>query len=220
MDEFVLPAAGFERDDGLREPRLREPLPGSIEDASDEWLMVIFARGGHEASAAFAALFQRYKQRLFGFFGRRVADVAQAEELTQECFLAVIRGAARYEPEALFRTYLYAIALRMVQAHRRKTLFRGMFFGVAQDEPMEASHLDAEIALRQAIGRLNRLDREVLMLREYEELNYVEIAGLLTIPVNTVRSRLFRARMALREILAARASEDMSAGLRRSEERI
>ena len=65
--------------------------------------------------------------------------------------------------------------------------------------------IDAELSLRQAVGRLKRLDREILLLREFEQLSYAEIAGLLRLPVNTVRSRLFRARMALRDLLDAPA---------------
>jgi RNA polymerase sigma-70 factor (ECF subfamily) len=55
--------------------------------------------------------------------------------------------------------------------------------------------------VRQAVERLEASEREVLLLREFEELSYDEIAKILHAPVNTVRSRLFRARMALREIL-------------------
>ena len=199
--------------------QVRPGVDGAAAEDSDEELMAAYARG---ASGAFGQLYARYKQPIFGFFRRRVLDEAQAEELAQECFLAVIRGAARYEPEALFRTYLYAIALKMVRAHRRKALFRGMFFGVAESrhEPAEANHLDAEIALRQAVGRLDRTDREVLMLREYEELSYAEIAELLGLPLNTVRSRLFRARMALREMLSAPVAETLGTRLTHSEERI
>jgi RNA polymerase sigma-70 factor (ECF subfamily) len=62
---------------------------------------------------------------------------------------------------------------------------------------------DNAIWVRQAVERLDAPEREVLLLREFEELSYDEIAKILRAPVNTVRSRLFRARMALREILAA-----------------
>jgi RNA polymerase sigma-70 factor, ECF subfamily len=55
--------------------------------------------------------------------------------------------------------------------------------------------------VRRALEHLEKADREVLMLREYEQLSYSEIAGILRLPVNTVRSRLFRARMALKEKL-------------------
>jgi RNA polymerase sigma-70 factor (ECF subfamily) len=171
---------------------------------SDEQLMVAFSRGSTDA---FSELFSRYKQPLFGFFRRRVADPAQAEELTQETFLAVLRASSRYEPSALFRTYLYAIGFKILSAHRRKAAFRATFLGVVAGirEPALQNSIAAEVLLRQAVGKLERLDREILLLREFEELSYAEIAELLSLPLNTVRSRLFRARMALRDLLAAPA---------------
>ncbi len=59
--------------------------------------------------------------------------------------------------------------------------------------------------MRDAIRKLEVVDREILLLREFEQLSYGEIAELLKLPVNTVRSRLFRARMALRELLLEKA---------------
>jgi len=186
---------------------------------TDEQLMVAFSRGSTEA---FSELFSRYKQPVFGFFRRRVADPAQAEELAQETFLAILRASSRYEPRALFRTYLYAIGLKILGAHRRKTAFRATFLGAAAEfrEPASLANADAELFLRQAVGKLERLDREILLLREFEELSYSEIAALLRLPVNTVRSRLFRARVALRELLAAPVAKLPSPELIESEERV
>jgi RNA polymerase sigma-70 factor (ECF subfamily) len=186
---------------------------------SDEQLMVAFSRGSTDA---FSQLFSRYKQPLFGFFRRRVADPAQAEELTQETFLAVLRASSRYEPRALFRTYLYAIGFKILSAHRRKTAFRATFLGVVAGvrEPAMQNSIDAEVWLRQAVGKLERLDREILLLREFEELSYTEIAELLNLPLNTVRSRLFRARMALRDLLAAPAPKLSPKELTESEGRV
>jgi RNA polymerase sigma-70 factor, ECF subfamily len=168
---------------------------------SDEQLMVEFSRGSADA---FSELFSRYKQPLFGFFRRRVADPDQAEELTQETFLAVLRASSRYEPRAPFRTYLYAIGFKLLHAHRRKAAFRATFLGAGGGrEPVSQNAVDVEVLLRQAVGKLARMDREILLLREFEQLSYAEIAELLSLPVNTVRSRLFRARMALRDLLAA-----------------
>jgi len=59
--------------------------------------------------------------------------------------------------------------------------------------------------MREAIRKLADMDREILLLREFEQLDYAEIAELLNLPVNTVRSRLFRARTALRELLSENA---------------
>jgi len=167
---------------------------------ADEELMLAWSRGSTEA---FAELFSRYKQPIYGFFRRRTRDAARAEELTQEAFLVLVRKASAYEPKALFRTYLYAIAFKILRAHRRKAVFRAAFFGDS-GKTREAGRGDATEAglwVRRAVEKLDRKDREILMLREYEQLNYDEIATLLSLPLNTVRSRLFRARQALRELL-------------------
>ena len=109
----------------------------------------------------------------------------------------------------MFRTYLYAIAFKTLRAHRRKWILRAALFAIPAGKP-EAAHRDsteAALLIRRAVAKLDSTEREVLLLREFEQLSYAEIADLLQIPTNTVRSRLFRARMALRELLEARAAQ-------------
>ena len=185
---------------------------------SDEQLMAAFEKGSH---AAFGELFSRYKQPLFGFFRRR-ADAAHAEELTQETFLAILRGASRYEARALFRTYLYAIGFKILRAHRRRAAFRLAFLGKVPDyrEAAVQDAAEAGLLIRQAVAKLGAIDREVLLLREFEELSYAEIAVVLRLPLNTVRSRLFRARTALHDLLAAPAGKQPVAELTESEEHV
>jgi RNA polymerase sigma-70 factor, ECF subfamily len=175
-----------------------------VAESSDEQLMHFFSRGDNDA---FSELFVRYRQPLFGFFWRRVSDRAQAEELTQEVFVAVIRAAPRYEATAQFRTYLYAIALKILRAYRRKAAFRATFLGAPADyvEAAAESGVVTQLFMRETLRQLDAMDREILLLREFEELSYAEIAELLNLPVNTVRSRLFRARSALRELLLQNA---------------
>ena len=167
--------------------------------SSDEALMLEFQKGSTEA---FTELFHRYAQRLYGFFRRRLAHPTRAEELTQDVFVAVLKGATRYEPRALFRTYLYSIAVRMLAAERRKA-GREAAREANVAEPAQTAQSETAAWVHDAVERLEATEREILMLREYEELSYEEIAEVLAIPVNTVRSRLFRARMALRELLEA-----------------
>lgn len=176
---------------------------------TDEAWMAIFVRGCGQtanaadriaASAAFEELFRRYKQPLYAFFRRRTRDTARADELTQECFLAVLESGERYRPTASFRTFLYAIGLNLVRADRRKTLFRGMFMGETKLEAGADPGTEFSLIMRDALSRLEVIDREMLLLRQFEELSYAEIAELMRIPVGTVRSRLFRARTALRDI--------------------
>jgi RNA polymerase sigma-70 factor (ECF subfamily) len=196
--EDALPAFVLHSEAANSAPMNDPPIPPA--DATDEQLMLAYAQGQGEA---FSALFTRYRQPVFGFFRRRVADPARAEELAQETFLAVVRAASRYQPTALFRTWLYAIAFKILRAHRRKAAFRATFLGGPQEavEPTAVGSLQVEVMMRQAVSRLDALDREVLLLREFEQLSYAQIAELLAIPLNTVRSRLFRARMALQALL-------------------
>jgi RNA polymerase sigma-70 factor (ECF subfamily) len=161
---------------------------------SDEALMLDFQRGSRQA---FEELFARYREPLYGFFRRRLGSGEGADDLTQETFLAVIRATARYEPRALVRTYLYGIAFKLLAAERRKR---------TRDQqtdagPISSDGSDERLWVRQALDRLDASDREILMLREYEQLSYAEIAELLRLPVNTVRSRVFRARMELKSVL-------------------
>jgi RNA polymerase sigma-70 factor (ECF subfamily) len=167
---------------------------------TDEQLMLEFQRGSKEA---FTELFGRYREPIYGYFRRRLADAARAEELAQETFVAVLRAVARYEPRALFRTYLYGIALLQLAAERRRTAHRESSLEPAAADPPAPGNTEAEVGVRQALGKLAPEDREVLMLREYEQLSYAEIAALQRVPINTVRSRLFRARRALKELLAS-----------------
>src|SRR5215467_8832784 len=172
---------------------------------SDEALMQEFQGGSR---AAFEELFARYRKPLYGLFGRRLNNSQRAEDLTQETFLAVIRAVSRYEPRASVRTYLYGIALKLLAAERRRVLRNSAWssaLGLGTTEPNTDRTPENVLWVRQAMERLDASDREILMLREYEQLSYSEIAELLRIPVNTVRSRLFRSRLALKSYLESEA---------------
>jgi RNA polymerase sigma-70 factor, ECF subfamily len=173
---------------------------------SDEALMLQFQGGSTEA---FDELFARYREPLFGFFRRRLNSCERAEDLAQETFLAVIRATSRYEPRALVRTYLYGIALNLLAAERRKQ---------SKDAPVDSSPEPAVsgapyavLWVRQALQKLDPSEREIIMLREYEQLSYSEIADLLRLPLNTVRSRLFRSRMALKGYLESESKPERPA---------
>src|SRR5215469_7918327 len=164
---------------------------------SDEALMLEFQGGSR---AAFEELFARYHKTLYGFFARRLNNPGRAEDLAQETFLAVIRTASRYEPRASVRTYLYGIALNLLAAERRK-FSTSSTSGPSAPEPKTDGTPECVLWVRQAMNKLDARDREILMLREYEQLSYSDIAELLRIPVNTVRSKLFRSRLALKSYL-------------------
>jgi RNA polymerase sigma-70 factor (ECF subfamily) len=168
---------------------------------SDEHLMLEFQQGSREA---FAELFERYREPIYKFFRRWLSNPARAEELAQETFLAVLRGIERYEPRATFRTYIYAIAFRQVSSEWRRAKRHS---APIENEPAAQEDPGQALWVRRAIEKLEGGHREVLLLREYEQLSYDEISELLRIPVNTVRSRLFRARMELKALLSPERKE-------------
>ncbi len=181
---------------------------------SDEVLMLAFQRGSREA---FDELYVRYRGPLHGFFRRRLNSEGRAEDLAQETFLVVIRSTDRYEPRALVRTYLYGIALKLLMSERRKRAHDGPDIDTVT-EPTAHGSAERDLWVREGLQKLDDTEREILMLREYEQLSYGEIAEVLQMPLNTVRSKLFRARMALKEHLApgakaqSHAAPDESAG--------
>jgi RNA polymerase sigma-70 factor (ECF subfamily) len=171
---------------------------------SDEELIAEIRQGSR---AAFEALFERYRQPVWQFFRRRIRRADVAEELSQDTFVAVLKGAARYAQRGTFRSYLFGIASNVLSADRRKAAHRAtepLDVEPADQEPFDP---DSGIWVRDALASLDEDGREILMLREYEQLSYQEIADLRGTPLNTVRSQLFRARMALKSALETRASE-------------
>ena len=173
--------------------------PAALATMTDERLMLLFRLGN---SDAFSELFRRFSSPVYGFFRRRLENPSRAEELAQETFVAVLRGIERYEPRATFRSYLYGIAMRILMVERRKSARREPSgSAAAASDPSADSCVDAAIWVQRAIDQLDGDHRDILLLREYEQLTYDEIAALLRLPVNTVRSRLFRARTALKAFL-------------------
>ena len=150
---------------------------------------------------AFEALFERYRGPIWQFFRRRVADASRAEELAQDTFVALLEGLKRFKARTTLRAYVFGIAYHVLSAHRRKAAHR-LAEPLDFDPPSNSrGDPDAGLWVRHALMQLDEDDREILMLREYHELSYQEIADLRRLPLNTVRSRLFRARMALKAAL-------------------
>jgi RNA polymerase sigma-70 factor, ECF subfamily len=181
---------------------VREPIPG------DERALVDRLRAGEVR--AFEELVRTYQHRVFGVAVRMLGNAAEAEELAQEVFLRVHRAIADFRGEAKLSTWLYAITSRLCLTRlgggeRRfgregeETLAR-LANGQADPAAMlERSELEA--ALHRAIAELPDERRIVVVLRDLEGLAYEEIAVALELPVGTVRSRLHRARMDLKEKL-------------------
>lgn len=152
------------------------------------------------APEAFDALFDRHRPAIWSFFRRRVGDPGRAEDLAQETFVALLSSVSRYEPRDAFRRYLFGIAYHVLSQERRRPSTLGVDVDLAT-LPADNGDIDDVLRVRRAVAELDAIDRDVVLLREFEALSYAEIADVLGIPLNTVRSRLFRARAALKEKL-------------------
>lgn len=164
----------------------------------DEELMLAVKAGSRPE---FEALFERYRDVVWRFFRRRLQQSGRAEELVQDVFVAILQGARRYEPRAPFRTYLFGIAYNLLLAERR-SVSREQTDALPDDIALATPDVEGTLWIRRALATLETEDCEIVMLREYEGLSYAEIADVMHLPLNTVRSRLFRARMHLRDVLS------------------
>jgi len=172
---------------------------------------------------AFQCLVERHQQRVFRLLQRFTKDASATEDLAQDVFLKAFRRLHTFHFDSAFYTWLYRIAVNtatdFLDRKRRspvQTVEAPEIFeketnasGLAPDRAMQEQELRA--VARDVLERLPEKYRLILVLREYEELSYEEIAGVLRCALGTVESRLFRARERFREILERHYPEYFSA---------
>jgi RNA polymerase sigma-70 factor, ECF subfamily len=164
---------------------------------------------------AFAFLMQRHQRRVFNMVLRMLQDYEEANEITQEAFLAAWRGLPSFRGEALFSTWLYRIAYNccLRQLERRKqertlqVVMQAEYLLERVNEEKLAEDIielrDWQAMVREQLEKLPTRYRLVLILRHLQEMTYEEMAEVLTIPVGTIKTHLFRARNLLKERLLA-----------------
>jgi RNA polymerase sigma-70 factor (ECF subfamily) len=169
----------------------------------DDSRLLTDARRGKEP--AFLELYHRYRTPIFRFAFRMTGSGASAEDITQECFLALLAGASYDTARGDLRTYLFGIvrnlALRRLRVTERECEEPD---DVPSPHDTAAELISAERAelVSRAIGELPAFQREALILFEYEDLSLEETAMVTGVEVGTVKARLHRARQALRRRLA------------------
>jgi RNA polymerase sigma-70 factor (ECF subfamily) len=177
--------------------------------------------------AAFLELYDRHRQPIFRFAYRLLGEVDIAEDITHDCFLSLIRKPENFRPErASLRTYLFAAARNLALKH-----FRNSGRETGLDEVTEEAQLsrrpgplrkllDEELAaeVRRAVFSLAPLQREALILFEYEELSLNEIAEITGADVGAVKGRLYRARERLKSILRPYLTSDRELGHKQAQE--
>lgn len=182
----------------------------SVTEQDEEQLVTSSKKGDQDA---FAQLVQQHQRRVFNLVFRMLQQYEEANEVTQETFLAAWQGLPSFRGDARFSTWLYRIAyncaLKQLEQRKRDKALQV----VVQAEQIAASigqeqRIDAalETHARQAmvqeqLSQLPAKYRIVLILRHLQEMTYEEMAQILTMPIGTIKTHLFRARNLLKERL-------------------
>lgn len=185
-----------------------------LREQSDEDLMTHFQTGVVDA---FDILVERYSERLFHYLYGFVKDERQVEDLLQETFMRVHRNRHAFEPIARFSTWLYTIAGNLARSEyrRRKRQRTYSLHSTGRDGeeyemdiPAETlspdRHTEAGIQdrhIQRALDLIPEDFREVVVLRDVQQLTYEEIADITGLPMGTVKSRINRGRTKLQELL-------------------
>lgn len=189
-------------------------------DETDDAPWVQRVRDGD--TEAFEVLVRRHQTPIYNLLVRWLDNRDDAAEVAQDVFVAAFRSLGRFRGEARFSTWLYQIAINHAK-NRRKSLARSAAHmthdGVdPEDNPIDrivdpapdpldqAEQRQRERLVQEAINQLDAHDALVVILRDLQQQSYDEIARLLEVPEGTVKSRLHRARQALRARLAPRIS--------------
>lgn len=167
--------------------------------------------------AAFETLVVRYQDRVYNTCYRMCHNHADALDLTQSAFLRALEALPRFQVQATFFTWIYRIAMNLALSHRRAkrrkpvlSLHSAADGGPVREPAAEPTDSDpskrawrAELQqqLEAALQRLDDEFRAAVVLRDVEELEYAAIAEILDVAVGTVKSRIHRGRMMLRELL-------------------
>jgi len=177
----------------------------------------LMLRVRHGDQASFGLLLERHRGPVIHFLYRMVQNQAVAEELAQEAFLRVYRSRETYEPTAKFTTWLFRIATHLAlnwirdgrNEKSQQSLDQEMADGATRQVADRSRTVEEELVyqarlreVRQAIECLPSKQRAAVMMHKYEELEYSEIANMLTCSESAVKSLLFRAYESLRSRLA------------------
>jgi RNA polymerase sigma-70 factor, ECF subfamily len=184
-------------------------IPSTIEQ--DEARLVVASKQGDQD--AFAQLVQQHQRRVFNLVFRMLQEYEEANEVTQETFLAAWQGLPSFRGDARFSTWLYRIAyncaLKQLEQRKRdqalQTVVQAEYVATNRNEE---ERVDAELeararqsAVHEQLSMLPAKYRIVLVLRHLQEKTYEEMAEILTLPVGTIKTHLFRARNLLKERL-------------------
>ncbi|MCB2229416.1 sigma-70 family RNA polymerase sigma factor [bacterium] len=162
---------------------------------------------------SFNEMVDRYKDRLMNVIGRMLSSTEEAEDIVQETFVRVYQHRQSFNFQHCFSTWIYTIALNLARNELRKRR-KFKFYDITEMQGNEREFaIDPKIpsrlpqALNEAIGALPEKYRVAFLLRDVQEMPYDEVAKVLSVPLGTVKSRVNRARLMLREKLQPKLEE-------------
>lgn len=176
----------------------------------DDAQLVTASKNGDQD--AFSLLVQRYQRRVFNLVFRMLQNYEEASEITQEAFLAAWQGLSSFRGEARFSTWLYRIAYncalkQLGQRKREQELHLALQADLESDDSdqkmSQVEQLDNQALVQEQLSQLPPKYRIVLILRHLQDMTYEEMAEVLTMPIGTIKTHLFRARNLLKERLQA-----------------
>ena len=170
---------------------------------------------------AFAVLVRRHQKKMLNIAYRMIGDYDEACDVVQEAFLSAYRAIGKFRGDARFSTWLCGIVLNHSRSHMTQRAARSRREGASLDDPVKSKDgsflneprsqeesvveriekRELEAKVQECIGSLDGEQREVLVLRDIQGFSYEEIGVMLKLPQGTVKSRLFRARNALKDRL-------------------
>ena len=168
--------------------------------ADKETELMIRVRSGDRT--AFEALYRLYERPLGNYFYRLCWNRARTEDLLQETFLRLWKAAPRWKPTAKVSTFIFRVAhnLFINESSKRREQPLENRDGETHEDPSENLRRDeTKAAVRRAVESLPEGERECLLLSEFNGMKYAEISEILSIPVGTVKSRMFSAVQRLKE---------------------
>lgn len=179
----------------------------NLDDIYDQLLVLRIQDGDH---LALTELVDRWQPRLVRQAMRLVEQAAEAEEVVQSAWLAIVRGIVRLHDPACFRRWAYRIVTNKCADWVRARQQQRVRSGELTEEPAERPHggdsQDDIALLRQSLRQLSSQRRAILTLFYLEGMSLEEVAQVLSLPVGTVKSRLHYARKELKQILERRNS--------------
>jgi RNA polymerase sigma-70 factor (ECF subfamily) len=152
----------------------------------------------------FSELLRRHKEKVRNIIYLTLSNTDGVDDIAQEVFITVYRHLKSFRFESQFTTWLYRITINKCKDHLRKKNIRSIFLPLKDDEPVfESINEDTDIKhiVRNAIATLPAKLRIPLVLKDLEGFSYQEIADTMECEIGTVKSRIFRAREALKKIL-------------------